>query len=96
MYWAEYKGVYFIEGMPSGAQPIRAVKAELLGQLKSLDHVKDAMIRQVKSAGGNAVIDFKYGQKKSFWGYDSTKWTGSGTIAKVSPSNLTRQSPKGT
>lgn len=94
MYYDCYKGIYFIEGHPAG-RTIKPISTRLDGiwfsesQLKSLDDVKDAMIKAVKNAGGNAVIDFKYCQKTSFWrsllSIDDVRWEASGTIAKIDP-----------
>ena len=101
MYWSELDGVYFVEGAPSGASKIRGIKSELMGgfsqsQLKTLDHLKRAMVREVRKAGGNAVIDFQYGQKNTFWStifsLDDVYWRGSGTIASISPNSLPQRS----
>jgi hypothetical protein len=100
MYWAEYKGVFFVEGQPRGAVPIRRLDTKIDGwfsqsQLKSLDTVKDAMVDQVIAAGGNAVISFKYGQKNSFWrsllSVDDVYWFATGDVANVTPSMLAQK-----
>jgi hypothetical protein len=100
MHWSELDGVYFVEGRPGGAQAIRPITSELLGafsssQLKTLDHVKRGMAIEVLHAGGNAVVDFKYGQRSSFWkslfSVDDVFWHGSGTIAKISPTALPKR-----
>ena len=97
MYWAEYKGVYFVEGALPAAHPIRPIDTKHDGwfsqsQLKSLDTIKDIMVREVKSAGGNAVIGFRYGQKNTFWrslmSVDDVYWWASGEIASLSPGDL--------
>jgi len=94
MYFSEYDGVYFIEGMPSGTTVIKNISTTLDGcvsntQLKSLDDVKREMALVVKRNGGNAVVDFKYGQRSGgFWrclfSLDNICWTGEGKIAIVS------------
>ncbi len=92
MYKAEYKGVLFIEGMPEGCTVIRDISTEIneffgQSQLKSLDDVKDKMVHAVRKCEGNAVVDFKYGQRSSFWkslfGFDDVMWYASGKIAIV-------------
>ena len=92
MYSAEYKGVLFVEGIPENCTIIRDISTEIneffgQSQLKSLDDVKDKMIQVVRTCGGNAVIDFKYGQKSSFWkslfGLDNVMWYASGKIAII-------------
>ena len=56
-------------------------------QLKSLDDVKEKMIHVVAKYGGNAVVDFKYGQRLSFWKslfrVDGVMWYASGKIAII-------------
>ena len=97
MFWAEYKGVYFVEGMPQGATIIKKIDTKIDGfftqsQLKSLDTIKDKMITAVMDAGGNAVVDFRYGQRTSFWSsflsLDDVRWFASGLIAKITPDSL--------
>ena len=98
MYWAEYKGVFFVEGMPTRSQIIKSIDTKLDGvftqsQLKSLDAIKDKMIVAVRDAGGNAVVDFKYGQRTSFWSsfvsLDDVRWFATGKIAVVPAESLT-------
>ena len=46
----------------------------------------------VRALGGNAVVEFKYGQKSSFWqsllGLDDVSWYASGKIARINPESL--------
>lgn len=99
MYWSERDGVFFVEGRPPGATLLRPIKSALTGgfsqaQLKTLDHLKDVMAREVIAAGGNAVVDFTYGQKSTFWNtlwsIDDVFWRGGGTIASIDPGKLTK------
>jgi len=93
MYESVFNGVRFIEGRPERARLLAPVSVQIGGvfqsaQLKNLDDVKRLMARQVLEAGGNAVVDFKYGQKSvgllaSFFQRDDVNWHGSGTIAVV-------------
>jgi hypothetical protein len=91
-YWAEYAGVYFIEGPNAGAAIISKIDTKHDGgfsqsQLKSLDTIKGVMAQKVKAAGGNAVVDFSYGQRSTFWrsllSIDDVYWFATGFIAKV-------------
>ena len=98
MYYDCYKGVYFVEGQPSGARGIKPISTRLDGwcfsqsQLKSLDDVKDAMVNEVLRSGGNAVVNFQYCQKSSFWrslfSIDDVRWEASGYIASIHPDIL--------
>ncbi len=99
MYISEYRGVYFIEGAPPEAAFIESFTSELNGffsqnHLKSLDHVKEKMRDYVLSKGGNCVIDFKYGQRSTFWksllGMDNVMWYGSGSVARIDPAVLVK------
>lgn len=101
MYYAEYQGVYFVEGAPADAARLGPVSTELNGafsqsQLKTLDDVKARLCVLVRERGGNAVIDFKYGQRSSFWksifGMDDVLWHASGTIARIDPAKLPKHS----
>ncbi len=98
MYFSEYDGVFFVEGMPAGATVIKNISTVLDGcfsnaQLKTLDDVKREMALQVKQSGGNAVVDFKYGQRSGgFWrclfSLDDVCWKGEGKIARINPADL--------
>ena len=96
-YWAEYDGVYFVEGAIPGAQRQGPIDTKHDGwysqsQLKSLDTLKAAMAARVKQVGGNAVLDFRYGQKNTFWrsllSIDDVWWYASGTIATIDKSSM--------
>lgn len=92
MYSSEYKGVMFIEGIPENCQVLKEISTEInelfgQSQLKSLDDIKDKMIDIVRREGGNAIVDFKYGQRSSFWksffSLDAVHWFASGKIALI-------------
>src|SRR4051794_17322719 len=97
MYFSKFDDVLFIEGDPPGATVIRSISTQHDGvfsqsQLKSLDSLKRVMAKEVKQAGGNAVIRFTYGQKNTFWrsllSIDDVWWHASGVIAKVNQQSL--------
>ena len=52
-----------------------------------MDDVKKKMAALAKEAGGNAVVQFKYGQRSTIWtalfGLDDVGWYGDGIIARV-------------
>lgn len=92
MYSSEFEGITFIEGLPAGARLIKHVDVRIDGvfsqaQLKSIDDVKRLLVKQVRQAGGNALVNFQYGQRSSFWttlvGIDDVGWFGSGDVAVV-------------
>ena len=100
MYFSEYEGVYFVEGMPKGAIVIENITTVVDGyfpyaQFRSLDDVKREMALQAKRKGGNAVVEFKYGQSTgcflvflSLFSLDNVRWRGEGKIAKVNPADF--------
>lgn len=101
MYWGEYSGVYFVEGDVVGARVFGPIDTKHDGvwsqsQLKSLDTLKAAMADNVRKAGGNAVINFRYGQNNTFWrsllSVDDVWWHATGTIAQIDPSQLSKRS----
>ena len=93
MYRSVFEGIQFVEGWPANARIIGPIDVQIGGviksaQLKSLDDVKRLMIQQVRAAGGNAVVDFRYGQKSvgflaSLLQRDDVNWYGSGQIATL-------------
>ncbi len=93
MYSSVFDGIKFVEGCPPGARELRSIRVEISGvfksaQLKNLDDVKRLMADQAKKKRGNAIIDFKYGQKSvGFWASifdrDDVKWYGEGKIAVI-------------
>ncbi len=95
-YTSIHNGIIFIEGDEPGAKVIGGVEYQKKGfynqQLKDLDMVKDQLAEKAKAMGGNAVKDFKYGQKSTSWlrsmilTYDDNiNWYGSGTVILLSP-----------
>lgn len=88
-YTTVYKDFVFVEGDNSKAVRKTKIKANLSGfgaQLKNLNNVKDSLIFTAKLHECNCILDFKYGQKTSFFSIDDVKFYGSG-ICAVLPKN---------
>lgn len=90
MFVSELEGILFVEGDVPGGQVLGPLKVTLDGyfvdaQLKSLDDVKKQIVSKVTQAGGNALLQFKYGQRSasSWWSFsrDNVLWYGEGVIA---------------
>ena len=91
MYTTVFEGLTFVEGCPPSAKIIKPIRVEIGGvltsaQLKNLDDVKRLMADQTRRAGGNAVVDFKYGQRsvgflRSLIDRDDVHWYGEGKAA---------------
>ena len=89
-----YKGIIFIEGPEPSAKTLQNIEYKKLfsfnSQIQTLDCVKDQLVEKAIALGGNAIINFKYGQKSSGWFKsalfaldDNIKWYGSGTAAII-------------
>ncbi|HWL11213.1 MAG TPA: hypothetical protein VNQ76_22585 [Planctomicrobium sp.] len=86
-------GIRFIEGIPERCEIIAPVEVRINGiitsaQLKNLNDVKKLMAVKAKSQGGNAIVEFKYGQRSagffaSILYRDDVSWYGSGQIANI-------------
>lgn len=93
MYTTTFDGITFVEGRPPTAKIVKPIRVEIGGiltssQLKNLDDVKRLMAKQASASGGNAVVDFKYGQRSvGFWkslvDRDDVQWYGEGQIAII-------------
>lgn len=92
MHWSEFDGILFIEGEPFESEIIGRANCTLHGiftqsQLKNLNDVKSKLACEVKRKGGNALVNFRYGQKSSFWttliGIDNILWYGEGDIVSL-------------
>ena len=93
-YISIYRGIFFVEGNEPQAQPLGYIQFEkghtFNAQLKSLDRVKDQLVEKVLALGGNAVVNFNYGQKSAGWFEsflfsldDIVRWYGNGTAAFI-------------
>ena len=94
-----YKGIVFIEGYEPTATRLGKVEYHKLfsfnAQIQTLDAVKEQLFHQTVQRGGNAVINFTYGQKSSGWFKsslfsldDNIKWYGSGEAARIPEDRL--------
>lgn len=83
-------GVFFTEDSIAGATPIKRVFVEISRQNSNLNEVKAQMSKEASAAGANAIMSFRYGQRKhSFmqliaFKWDTESWYGEGeaVIAK--------------
>lgn len=94
-YTSIYKGIIFVEGNEPSAKIIEKIEYKKLfsfnSQIQTLDCVKDQLAEKALALGGNAIVNFTYGQKSSGWFKsslfsldDNIKWYGSGTVAILS------------
>ena len=70
-YKSIYKNIIFIEGHEDYVKNLGTIEYKKGGffnnQLKNLDNVKEQLAYKAKQLGGNAVVNFKYGQKNKSW-----------------------------
>ena len=78
-----FQGVFFTEGFPAPAVSIRDCGITSNVQNTNLDWLREKLATQVKAAGGNALIGFKYVQKANVFSFSSVSWNASGTAAKI-------------
>ena len=89
-----YNGIIFIEGYEPTAKLLGKIEYKksfsFNSQSKTLDCVKEQLAQKTLELGGNAVVDFKYGQKTVGWFKatlfsldDDIKWYGSGVSAII-------------
>ena len=90
-------GVAFVEGEVPPLRLIGPIQTEINGfftsnQLKNLDDLQKKMAKTVCERGGNAILNFQYGQRSTFWksllGRDDVFWYGSGQIAVLDPNAM--------
>lgn len=82
--------VFFTESSITGIALIKQIHVEISRQNSNLFEVKRQMAREAKSIGANAIINFKYGQKKhKTWEliltfkWDTESWHGEGDAVKI-------------
>jgi hypothetical protein len=85
-----HAGVFFTEATVPNAVPIRHLHVEISRQNSNLDEVKQRLAMEAKQAGGNAVMNFRYGQKKHEWWelvftfkWDTESWHGEGDAIRL-------------
>lgn len=85
----ERDGIFFTEGAIPGAAVLRHLRTEISRQNSSLSAVKDALASDVRAAGGNALMNFKYGQRAHrpleliSFKWDTESWYGEGDAVRV-------------
>jgi hypothetical protein len=81
-------GIFFCEGALAG-EPLGTVRAEISRQNANLFLVKTELAKAVRQRGGNALAEFRYGQRshrplellKFKW--DTESWVGEGLATRV-------------
>ncbi len=94
-YKSLHNGIIFIEGPEDYLKNCGKVTYKkdsyYNNQLKNLDNVKEQLAQKAKEFGGNAIINFKYGQKSTTWFRslllsldDNVNWYGEGEVVVLS------------
>ncbi len=82
--------VFFTESTISGGIKLEHLHIEISRQNSNLSEVKKLLADKVRLRGGNALMNFKYGQKKHEWWdlvftfkWDTESWHGEGDAVKL-------------
>lgn len=87
----EVHGIFFSEGFaPPGVKVIRRISVSRNRQNSNLNEIKTMMAKYARSAGANAIVGFKYGQRSHKWWqlvftfkWDSEAWYGEGDAVNL-------------
>ena len=83
-------GVFFTEDSIPGAVPVKRISVEISRQNSNLNEVKSQMASEASAAGANAIMNFRYGQRKHNWWqlvafkWDTESWYGEGDAVRAS------------
>lgn len=77
--------IFFTESTIPNGFHLKHLHVEISLQNSNLTEIKKILAKKVKALGGNALINFKYGQKKHEWWelvftfkWDTESWHGEG------------------
>ena len=82
-------GIFFTEDNMPSAVTIKQVSVEISRQNLNLLEVKKEMANQASKVGANAIMNFRYGQRKHdfmkmlSFRWDSESWHGEGIAVKI-------------
>ncbi len=86
----ECEAVFFTEAAIPGARVLEHISVEISRQNASLSEVKNRLAQSVRQKGGNALMNFRYGQKAHKWyeqvltlKWDSESWYGEGDVVSA-------------
>lgn len=84
-YTSVFENILFIEGGHPEAKFIARAESDLSfkigAQLKNLNDVKRDLALKIRISGGNALLNFTYGQKHRILAIDDVAFWGKGDIA---------------
>lgn len=82
-------GVFFTEDAIANAPAVKRVSVEISRQNSDITEIKRRMAQEAKAAGANAIMSFRYGQRKHEWWqllalkWDTESWYGEGVAVTV-------------
>lgn len=82
---ATFEGIFFSEGA-AAARVIKHVEVRIDLQNSNLRDVKKQLAQQAMACGANAIVNFRYGQKKQplfNFRWDSEAWHGEGDAVRL-------------
>ena len=85
MYVRTFQDVLFIEGSVDGVKVVEhiSVTVSLFSGGKSVRGVKEELANHAKLVKCDAVMNFKYGQRHSWFSGDRVSWYGSGDLIQL-------------
>lgn len=93
----DHKGIFFCEGTIDGAVPVARIEVEISRQNADLFQIKDKMAEKTINCGANAIMNFKYGQRKhKTWQlflsfkWDTESWVGEGDAVTIHNESILR------
>ena len=78
-----FERLFFTEHSIPGAPVMKHLRVRLNGQNRNLNDVKRALAKRATKVGANAVMNFRYGQKRGFFNWDDMSWFGEGDAVVV-------------
>ena len=82
-------GIFFTEAAIARATIIKHLHVEISRQNATLAELKSRLAEEVRSCGGNVLMQFRYGQRKHHWTellafkWDTESWHGEGDAASL-------------
>ena len=94
-YKSVFKNIIFIEGDETYIKTFGGIEYKKTkyynSQMQNIDIVKEQLAEEAIKRGGNAIINFKYGQKNTSWFRsmllsldDNVNWYGNGEVVLIS------------
>ena len=81
-----YSDIFFSEQNIDNMRVLKHIHVKISRQNSNLLEIKDRMVKEALSVGANAIVNFKYGQRKHkvfSLQWDSESWHGEGDAVVI-------------